>query len=176
MSLIDKYILQALDNYPYNLEETIESLGYALSYDNKNTMALCLYGRIQAEQLYNYEEAKSYFEQALGINTMAIEVYIPYIQTLILNEDYAEADKLISFAMTIKGINKIEVLYKKILLLEVQNRFKEALEVIIELKLKTLDSNCNDPIELIEKRLKAKIDILKTNQKSKKTKKVKSKL
>lgn len=176
MSLIDKYILQALDNYPYNLEETIESLGYALSYDNKNTMALCLYGRIQAEQLYNYEEAKCYFEQALGINTMAIEVYIPYIQTLILNEDYAEADKLINFALTIKGINKIEVLNKKILLLEVQNKFKEALEVIIELKLKTLDIECNNQIEAIEKRLKAKVDLLKTNQKSKKIKKVKSKL
>lgn len=40
----DKYIFQALDAYPYNLEETVESLNYALSYDDKNAVALCLMG------------------------------------------------------------------------------------------------------------------------------------
>ena len=59
MKNIDKYLFQALDNYPYSLEETIESLDYALSYDSKNTTALCLYGRIQTEQLQNYEEVDS---------------------------------------------------------------------------------------------------------------------
>ena len=50
MKSIDKYVVQALDNYPSWLEETIESLGYALAYDNKNVTALCLYGRFHAEQ------------------------------------------------------------------------------------------------------------------------------
>jgi hypothetical protein len=31
MKTVDKYIFQALDNYPFWLEETIESLDYALS-------------------------------------------------------------------------------------------------------------------------------------------------
>lgn len=46
MKSIDKYLFQAMDNYPYCLEETIESLDYALSYDDKNVTALCLYARI----------------------------------------------------------------------------------------------------------------------------------
>ena len=57
MKSIDKYLFQALDNYPYSLEETVESLDYALSYDEKNTVALCLYGRLYAEQLKHYETA-----------------------------------------------------------------------------------------------------------------------
>ena len=54
MKNIDKYLFQALDNYPYSLEETTEALDYALSYDAKNTTALCFYARIEAEQLQNY--------------------------------------------------------------------------------------------------------------------------
>ncbi|WP_278022042.1 hypothetical protein [Flavobacterium ginsengisoli] len=120
MKTIDKYLFQALDNYPYSLEETIESLDYAFSYDSKNTMVLCLYGRIQAEQLMNYEEAKSYFQEALAINIHALEVYPYYLQTLIVNGDYEEAQKLIDFALTIKGINKAMIFVKKAVLLEVQ--------------------------------------------------------
>ncbi|HBW80876.1 MAG TPA: hypothetical protein DEF78_12635, partial [Sphingobacterium sp.] len=62
MNSVNKYVLQALDNYPMYLEETMESLSYALSYDESNTMALCLMGRVHAEQLLDYEQAKRYFQ------------------------------------------------------------------------------------------------------------------
>ena len=124
MKSIDKYLFQAMDNYPYWLEGTIESLDYALSYDDKNTMALCLYARMQAEQLFNYEEAKNYFQQALSININAIEIYPYFIQTLLWNEDFDEAEKLINFALTVKGINKVEILIKKIELLELKKEYK----------------------------------------------------
>ena len=130
MKTIDKYVFQALDSYPYSLEETIESLDYAFSYDAKNTMVLCLYGRIQAEQLLNYEAAKNYFEEAFTINIHALEVYPYYIQTLILNEDYEEAMRLIDFALTIKGISKADIFVKKAILFEVQHKFKKAMKEI----------------------------------------------
>lgn len=158
MKTIDKYLFQALDNYPYSLEETIESLDYALSYDDKNTMALCLYGRVQADQLLKYDEAKEYFQRAIAINIHALEVYPFYIQTLILNEDYEEAVKLIDFALTIKGINKVEIILKKVMLLESQRNFKKALKAIKEAKLATLNSEYNYLIEETEKRLKEKLD------------------
>mgnify|MGYP006209857237 CR=1 FL=1 len=53
--LEEKYLFQALDSYPFSLEETIESLDYALSLDPQNTMALTMYGRIYSEQLKNHE-------------------------------------------------------------------------------------------------------------------------
>ena len=175
MKAIDKYLFQALDSYPYSLEETIESLDYAFSYDAKNTMVLCLYGRIQVEQLWNYEEAKSYFQEALAINIHALEVYPYYIQTLILNEDYEEAQKLIDFALTIKGINKSEIYVKKAILFEAQLRFKDALTAIKNAKLYTLQFAFESDIMEVEKRIKSKIDLLKNKKKSKKDSKKKSK-
>jgi tetratricopeptide (TPR) repeat protein len=156
MKTVDKYLFQALDNYPYSLEETIESLDYALSYDDKNTMALCLYGQVFTDQLLKYEEAKEYFQKALSINIHALEVYPFYIHTLILNEDYEEATKLIDFALTIKGINKIEILLKKIMLFESQQEFKKALKVIKKVKFITVNTSYDYTIEETEKRLNKK--------------------
>lgn len=167
MKNTDKYLFQALDNYPYSLEETIESLDYAMSYDAKNTTALCLYARIQTEQLQNYEAAKTYFQEALAINIGAVAVYPYYIETLLLNEDYEEASKLIDFALTIKGINKMAILLKKVQLLERQHKIKEAIKIMKEVR---LASFANDSFEIDEvaNRLKAKKDLLKPKKKSKK--------
>ncbi|TDP03431.1 hypothetical protein [Flavobacterium sp. 245] len=179
MKTIDKYLFQALDNYPFWLEGTIESLDYAFSYDDKNTMVLCLYGRIQADQLLNYEDAKSYFQQALAINIHALEVYPYYLKTLILNEDYDEAQKLIDFALTVKGINKSEIYIKKAILLEAQKEFKKALKEIKNAKLHSLQFNYESDISDVEKRIEGKIDLLKKKKKkvkkSKKDSKKKSK-
>ncbi len=172
MKTIDKYLFQALDNYPYSLEETIESLDYAFSYDSKNSMVLCLYGRIQAEQLANYEEAKNYFQEALANNIHALQVYPHYLQALILNEDYEEALKLADFALTIKGINKAEIFIRKAILLEVQHQFKEALKEIKSAKLYSIQHDYDSGINEVEKRIKDKIDLLKDKKKkSQKSKK-----
>lgn len=174
MKTVDKYIFEALDNYPYSLVETIESLDYALSYDNKNTMALCLYGRIQTDQLFRYEEAKEYFQQAIAIDINAIEVYSHYIYTLVLNEDYEEATKLIDFALTLKGINKAEILLKKVMLLESQKLFKKALKTLKKVKLETLNNEFDFLIEEAEKRLNKKVN-KKSDKVSKKEKPKKKK-
>jgi tetratricopeptide (TPR) repeat protein len=168
MKTIDKYLFQAMDNYPYWLEGTIESLDYALSYNDKNPMTLCLYGRIQTEQLHDYEEAKRYFQEALAIDIQAVAVYPFYIDTLLLNEDYEEADKLIAFALTIKGINKVEIMLKKVLLLEKRVVFKKAFKDLKEIKLIVTNNEHNYQIEEIEKRLKAKKELV-NSKKNKKT-------
>lgn len=167
MKSVDKYLFQALDNYPYWLEGTIESLDYALSYDDKNTTALCLYGRIHAEQLQDYEGAKNYFQQAISIDIHALEVYPHYIETLLLNEDFEEAQKLIDFALTIKGVKKVEIKLKLVSLLERELAFKKALKLLKKVKLELIVSDHNYQIEETEKRLKAKLE---TNSKKKKRK------
>jgi tetratricopeptide (TPR) repeat protein len=175
MKTVDKYLFQALDNYPFNLEETVESLDYALSYDDKNTMALCLYARVYAEQLFNYEEAKNLFERAIGININAIEVYPFYIQTLLVNEDWEEAKKVIDFALTIKGINKVEIHFKRVMLLELRKEFKKALKLIKEIKLMLIDSDYNYLMEETEKRLNDKLGKKSDDENSPKKKKSKKK-
>lgn len=175
MKTIDKYLFQALDNYPYCLEETIESLDYALSYDDKNTMALCLYARIQAEQLSNYVEAKNYFQQALAININAIEIYSHYIQTLLLNEDFEEAEKLIEFALTIKGINKVGILTLKIQLLEIKKAFKLAKKLIKEVRLQVVNSDFDHFLEQTKSRIDAKLKLMKPKNGKSRNKKKESK-
>jgi tetratricopeptide (TPR) repeat protein len=170
MKTVDKYLFQALDNYPYNLEEVVESLDYALSYNSKNTMALCLYGRVYAEQLSDYEQAKLYFQEALTLDVFAKEVYSHYIQTLILNEDFEEATKLIDFALTIKGIDKVEILMKKTTLFEKMHQFKKGLKMLKEVKLCILNSDYNYLIEETEKRLKQKVGKDSSKKKDKKKK------
>jgi tetratricopeptide (TPR) repeat protein len=170
MKTVDKYLFQALDSYPYSLEETIESLDYALSYDDKNTMVLCLYGQVFSDQLMKYEEAKEYFQKALTINIHALEVYPFYIHTLILNEDYEEAMKLIDFALTVKGINKTEIFLKKVTLLESQQEFKKALKALEKVKISTVSNSYDYIIEETEKRLNKKL-----NGDSKKDKAIKKK-
>lgn len=169
MKSIDKYLFQALDNYPYSLEETVESLDYALSYDPKNVAALTLYARLESEQLQNYETAKSYFQEAIAINIDTISVYPYYIETLLLNEDFEEAEKLIDFSLTVKGINKMTVLLKKVQLLERQQKIKEALKLIKEVKLFVYNNDTYE-LEETEKRLKEKKELLKPKKSSKKEK------
>jgi len=169
MKNIDKYLFQALDNYPYSLVETTEALDYALSYDEKNTTALCLYARIEAEQLHNYEAAKTYFQEALAISIDAVAVYPYYIETLLLNEDYEDAAKLIDFALTIKGINKMAILLKKVHLLERQQDIKGATKLLKEVKLASF-ANDTYEIEEVAKRLKAKKELLQPKKKAKKKK------
>lgn len=156
MKTLDKYLFSALDNYPYNLLETIESLEYALSYNDKNTMALCLMGRIYAEQLMDYETAKDYFSEAISHNIHALEIYPNYIETLILNEDFDEAEKLIEFALTVKGINKIEILFKKVLLLEINKELPKAKSVLKEIKSIIYTSNYDSQIKEFKKRINSK--------------------
>ncbi len=86
-----------------------------------------------------------------------------------MNEDYEEASKLIDFALTIKGINKMAILLKKVQLLERQQKIKEAIKAMKEVK---LASFANDSFEIDEvaNRLKAKKELLKPKKKSKKKK------
>ncbi|MFI2743587.1 tetratricopeptide repeat protein [Zhouia sp. PK063] len=165
----DKYVFQALDSYPHSLEETIESLDYALSYDENNTMALCLYGRLYSEQLQKYEEAKVYFQKALTTDIHTLEVYPYYLETLLFNEDYDEAAQLITFALTIKGINTIEIKLKEVLLYEMTNDFEQALALAKRLKLYVFNTEWNSIIDDTKRRIKTKIKIINGDSSSEKS-------
>ncbi|WP_299186824.1 hypothetical protein [uncultured Aquimarina sp.] len=169
-NLLDKYLFQALDAYPYNLEEAVESLNYALSYDEKNPVALCLMGQIYAENLRNYEIAKEYYQQALAEDIYALDVYPKYINVLLWNEDYNEAEKLIDFAVNLKGTDKALLYLKKGILFEQQEMYKEALVSLEIAKEYTYNNYFMSDIEGEEKRIKDKMP-KKKKKKGKNTKK-----
>lgn len=47
------YLIKAIENYSFDLEQCYESLNYALSYEEDNPIALCLMGRLQDEYFGN---------------------------------------------------------------------------------------------------------------------------
>lgn len=159
MKSIDIYLVQALDNYPYNLEDTLTSLEYALSYNENNTQTLCLYGRFLAEQFKQYEEAKTYFQKAISVDLNAVEVYPHYIETLLKNEDYNEAEKLIDFALKIKGIDVLAIKLAEVHLHERQLHIKKALKLAKKLYLYYYDVENKQLIDDTVDRLKKKQNI-----------------
>ncbi|GAA0730829.1 hypothetical protein GCM10009430_42370 [Aquimarina litoralis] len=174
-NLLDKYLFQALDAYPYNLEEAVESLNYALSYDDKNPIVLCLMGQVYAENLKNYETAKEYYQQALAADMYAVDVYPNYINVLLWNEDYNEAEKLIDFALTIKGTDKALLYLLKGILLEQKQEYKAALKILKTAKTFAYNNYFINYVESQEKRIKDKMPKKKKKKKSnKKGKKAKN--
>ena len=173
--LINNYVFKALENYPYDLEEVMEALNYALSYNDKETMALTLMGRVYAEKLYKYQEGIAYYKQALAENINAFEVYLPYVNTLLWNEDYKDAEDFIDFALTVKGSDKALLYLKKAILYEQLKKYKKALTYIKLAKECTYNSEFMDTVNEEKNRIRGKISKKKKVKLSKKDKKRKKK-
>ncbi|TBN03929.1 hypothetical protein EYD45_07860 [Hyunsoonleella flava] len=170
-NLHNNYLFKALDAYPYVLEETLEALHYALSYNPKDAQALCLMGRVYSEQLSDYQTAKQYFAEAVAQHMEMPKTYPFYIQTLLWNDDYDEAEKLIAFALTIKGVDKGLIELLQGILFEKQDNYKAAVKAFKSAN-KTATSNCfidyvNNEISRVKKKIKPK----KSNRKKRKSNK-----
>ncbi len=161
------YLCKALDAYPYDLEEAIEALNYALSYDDKNAKALCLMGKVYAEQLGEYEAAKECYAQAMASNMEVPYIYPDYVRTLIMNEDYGEAQKLLDFAMALKAADKAALYFYQGLLNEVQCEYKEAINAYKQAKKHGLNNEFIRRIEEEIGRVKGKLGKKKSKNKKK---------
>lgn len=135
----------------------MEALNYALSYNNKDSDCLCLLGRVYMKFFKDYEKAKSCFQEALSENMNNKNIYPHYIKCLLKNEDFKEAKKLIDFALTVKGINKREIYFKKILYFEKIKNYNKALKAIKKVKEYIYKSEDINYLKDEEKRLKEKL-------------------
>lgn len=145
---IDLYVLKAMDAYPYQLEVVVESLQYALSYDPENVVALTLMGRVHQEQFRAFEKAKKYYEKVLAVDLDYLEVYPHYIRALIDNNDLAEGQKLIDFALTRKGIDTAMIQMIQGVLFEKSQDFDAAIEAYGEAMMLAINSEFIEQVEL----------------------------
>jgi len=171
-NLLNNYVLKAIDAYPYELEETVENLNYALSYESNNAYALYLMARLQAEQFGDYEKAKHYYAEALANKMDFQKAYPRYIQVLLDNEDLEEAKKLIDFALTIKGIDKGAIWEKQAQIFEIKQEYKAAIKTLKKAKLFGFN---NDFISYIDSEISRNKNKLKSKQKPSKSKAKKKK-
>ncbi|MFQ3297961.1 MAG: tetratricopeptide (TPR) repeat protein, partial [Polaribacter sp.] len=128
---------------------------------------------VYAEKLYKYEEAIVYFKQALAENIYAFEVYTPYINTLLWNEDFKEAEEFIDFGLTVKGSDKAVLYLKKANLYEQLKDYEKALSFIKLAKEYTFNSDFMVDVTIEKDRIKGKMPENKKSKSAKKTNKSK---
>jgi len=131
-NIANLYVFKALEAYPWELAKAVESLNYALSYEPENVRALCLMAKVHSEQLGDNEAAKNLYERALTVRLDIPQVYPEYIQLLLENEDFTQAQKLIDFASTVKGIDKGGIKVLQAQLFEINGTFEAAEKVLKE--------------------------------------------
>ena len=127
MNITETYYLKALDQYAHNLEECIENLNYALSYDAEYAPALCLMGRLYTAEIKNYTLAEEFFNRALAANFEYSETYLYYGKLLLILDKQPELEKLMEQALKIQGMDKSSIYHTKGLSSEQQGQFDETL-------------------------------------------------
>lgn len=151
------YLVKALDSYPYNLEEALESLNYAMAYEENNPIALCLMGRVQLEIFRDYAQANSYFREALAASIDYLETYSYFLDCLLIQEEFEEMARLLVFARKRKGIDRALMFYYEALLLEKQLKFKKAQKAIKEAMMLAQTGSFMNDLEEMKRRIEKKM-------------------
>lgn len=151
------YLIKALESYPYDLEQCMESLNYAVSYDDNNPIAFCLFGRLNLEIFKDYALANQYFRQALAADVNYVETYAYFLECLVIQEEFEEARKLIAFARKRKGIDHGILFYYEAIILERGCKFKKSLKAIKEAMIVAQTTYFMTDLEEMKKRVEKKI-------------------
>ncbi len=157
ISLADQYYIKALDDYPYNLEEAIENIHYALSYDADHTGALFLMGSFCMEHLQDYPQAESYFLNALAVNPNVMKTNCKYAELLMMIGEYEKSEKLIAYTKTIKGCDLGYLFYIEGFLHEYQQQFEWSVQCFQKAGMHSYNSDFMELTEKCIERVKTKI-------------------
>ncbi|MBC3845591.1 hypothetical protein H8K90_04280 [Winogradskyella echinorum] len=150
------HLFRAIEAYPWELERAVEALNYALSYDPENVKALHLMAKVHYEQLGDNETAKKYFETALASRLNIPDVYPDYIRLLINNHDFKEAQRLIDFAKTVKGIDRASIALTQGQLYESIAKYEDAEKVLKDAKQLALNDDFISFVDTVLSRVKKK--------------------
>lgn len=164
----DQYFLKAYDAYDYDIDELIESLNYALSYDEDHAPSLCLMGRIYMEKMKDFKAAQHCFEMALISNKEYVETYKHYSRLLIWMGQLEKAEALITKAEKIIGMPKIVTIQRKATIYEYAGKVDKAMDEVIKGKLLSGCASFYSFFDNEEARLKKKVNKKKKKRKLRK--------
>ncbi len=152
----NNYLIKALESYPYDLEQCMESLNYAMAYEDNHPIAYCLMGRVHLEIFKDYPTANSYFREALASDVDYVETYGYFLECLLIQADFEELKKLLVFAGKRKGMDHALLFYYEALLLERQMKFKKAQKKLKESMLLAPSSAFMSDLEEMKRRIEKK--------------------
>lgn len=157
----NQYLIKALESYPYDLEQCMESLNYAMAYEGNNPIAHCLMGRVNLEIFKDYPAANSCFREALASDVEYTETYSYFLDCLLLQADFEEMTKLLAFARQRKGIDHGVLFYYEALLFERNMKFKKALKLVKEAMLLAQNTSFMSDLEDMKRRIEKKVELKK---------------
>lgn len=166
-TLADQYYLKALDLYPYDLEESMENLNYALSCNQDHIGANYLMGKLHLEQLNEYESAEEYFIIAMASHSENANVCMDYASLLIQLREYDRAHDLLCHAQKIKGLDLWKIKVRKALIHENKGNYKKARKLFKKALLFAYNQEDINKIEEDVKRVKMKLKLVNKSQKKK---------
>mgnify|MGYP001797413843 CR=1 FL=1 len=141
LTLADQYFLKAMDEYPFCLEETIENLNYALSYEDEHAGANHLMGKVYLEQFQNFELAEEYFITAIASDPFNLRTCEGYAKLMIRTKRYTEALKLLAFTKRQTGADLAEILKMEANICELQSQFDKAIDLLNQAIGESLDGD-----------------------------------
>jgi tetratricopeptide (TPR) repeat protein len=167
--------LQALDHYPYDLEQCMEKLQYAVNGPKEHAGVQCLLGRVHAEQSGDYTQAKFHYQMALSINHTYVDTYPNYIDLLIQLSEYDEALRVLTIGLEIPGSDTAYLHYLKGILYEKYEMYSTAKECYKAAKIFALNTAffaiMDTQVDRVKKKIKkVKAATSKTKKKKKKKK------
>lgn len=126
-TIADQYFMRARDGYPYNMDEVLENLQYALSYDQEHANAHHLMGLVYLDQLNDAEQAEAHFQQALAAEPRHAETCLDFIRLMVSQRQFAQADRLLNYAATISGLDMARLYFHRGMWYEYQRNYAQAL-------------------------------------------------
>ncbi len=168
LSLADQYYLKALDHYPFDMEEAIENLNYAISYNDEHAPAKCMMGRVYMYYIKDYDAAGRSFYQALQADINYPDTYKYFSLLRIWEGSYDRALTIIERGFQVKAMDITMLLINLALIHEYKREWRSAKIVLKRAKLISTDQTKLNHIDTVLKRIKSKAKSLKVNKKAKK--------
>lgn len=140
----DTYYLKALDNYPYDLDETVEALQYGLAINPEHPGLLTLQGKVFANELRSVEMAMQSFQAAIAYEPDYKQAYYELGMLLLRNGKMNRAVRIIQLAFKQFGNDQHEFLYLQAHHAEIEKRYDDAIELLETAKLNCYDTEGYD--------------------------------
>ena len=160
LTLADQYYLKALNLYDYDMDQTVEYLNYALSYDPGHAEANCLMGKFYMDRLQRFDQAEEFLANSLATEPENIATCECFSMLLIKTKRYQEALKLIRYGSSLRGANVSEFLRLEALICELQKDFDQAKLLLQRAVEECFDSEyvdfLNREIRRVESKIKSK--------------------
>ena len=156
-TLADQYYIKALDNYPYDLEISLENLNYALSSDCDHAGANHLMAQLHMDYMNDFRNARHYLETALASEPYNLNVCYSLITLFIKVKEPEKAKKLLKYAHKISGADSGRLFTLEALNYEYQKQYLKTLDFLVKALDETYNEDETENIKTAMKRVKEKL-------------------